>query len=166
MILHWVCCTFPLMVKWIAVTGLVLQFLAFWLAAPELLGESTLKRLQKGLEQFLSSMPVLLLGLIMMAYGGWFGVRGAYLGYQGSQSGDVTYEEMVDYYVVLGVCTLIYFVLVFSYKRIRRFLTARVAQPLIHQLIHQQNLRKQALAVGAILFTLGFLLQVAATIAS
>lgn len=145
------------------IIGLCLQFAAFWLAAPELLGESTLKRFEKGLEKLVASIPSILLLMIMSLYGGYFFYKGL-TGIIASQDGGIEESEMINYFVKLGVFSLFYMMYMFMYKRISRFIKTRISEPLIHKLINNNESRKNALIVGAIVFSLGFFLQLVAAI--
>tara|TARA_B110000046_G_scaffold183520_1_gene219774 strand:+ start:660 stop:848 length:189 start_codon:yes stop_codon:yes gene_type:complete len=53
----------------------------------------------------------------------------------------------------------VYFIFIFASKRIQRWLAKTVADPLIDKLIDQGETRKNALIIGAVLFTVGFLVQ-------
>lgn len=152
--------------KWINAIGLILQFIAFWCAAPELLGQATMLRMQKGLEKLLSRIPLIFFTIVILGYGIFFGVRGVLKGIEASQTHNVTAGEMWSFYISLGIATLLYGLLMFFYKPLRRYLNDKVAVPLVENMIHQTSMRRQALALGAILFTLGFMLQLLAILFS
>ena len=80
--------------KWINALGLLLQFLAFWFAAPELIGEQNLKRLKKGLIRFISTIPLIVFTLIILAYGGYFTVGGIIKGMQAADDGSTHADIM------------------------------------------------------------------------
>ena len=144
--------------KWVSALGLTLQFLAFWFAAPELLGQKTLKRLEDGILKLLSRLPVFLLMLVVLTYTLYFTMSGINKGIEASEHG-ISQQDMIRYYVVLGLAMAVYFVFILAYKRIFRYLEKKVARPLTRRIIHNKESRRSALAVGAVLFTLGFLLQ-------
>jgi Zn-dependent protease with chaperone function len=152
-------------VKWINIIGLCLQFVAFWLAAPELLGESTLKRFEKGLEKLVSSIPLILLLLVMLVYGSYF-FYNAIIGISEGQNTGLEEHEIISYFVQLVLFSIFYLVFVMLYKRISKWLMTHVSEPLIHKLINNNESRKNALIVGAIVFSLGFFLQLTAAIFS
>ncbi len=66
--------------KWFAIAGLIMQFVAFWLAAPELLGVDALKRFENGLVKLLSRLPGYTIGFIGFATGVSLGVYGMMVG--------------------------------------------------------------------------------------
>ncbi|MBI1221148.1 MAG: hypothetical protein GC180_00980 [Bacteroidetes bacterium] len=148
--------------KWINASGLILQFVAFWLAAPELLGEVTLKRFEKGLHKLIARIPSILFLGVIIAYALLFAVRGLVKGIEAGQGqGSI---DITSFYLQLGIASCIYFAYVLFYKRINRWIDIRFAQPLSQKIIHNQETRKLALVIGAICFSLGFLLQLFAVL--
>lgn len=143
--------------KWLNITGMVLQFLAFWFAAPELLGAETLRRFEKGLQKFIAKIPLFVTLAVMAAYGVTFLVMSLMKGIEGGKRG-MEASEIISFYIILGTCTLVYFVFILFYKRINKWLDTKIAQPLTHRLIHSNETRRTALLTGALLFTTGFLL--------
>lgn len=143
------------MIKWINITGLVLQFLSFWFAAPELLGSQTLKRFESGLIRFLSRLPSYLLGLIGIFFGITMGVYGAYKGFDAQQNP----ENITKTLVVLFSVSCIYIVYMIFYKKVQKWIERIFAKPLINNLITNNKSRQLALITGAVLFTIGFLCQ-------
>lgn len=144
--------------KWLNAIGLILQFVAFWFAAPELLGEATLKRLEKGLQRFVALMPLIIILLVVFVYGFVFIGIAVYNTVVISQTGSTTINP-TTYYIALGISTAIYMAIMFNFKRVRSFLDKRLAVPLVQNLINSNEVRRTALLIGAILFTLGFLAQ-------
>ena len=146
-----------MLVKWLNLAGLVFQFVAFWFAAPELLGADTLKRFENGLVKTLSQLPGILLGVAGFAVGTGLGIYGMYTGMQG----DAT--KVVRAMIWIGVLFGLYLIfMIFYYKRLQHYLKHRVAEPLLQMLIANNEARKTALVVGAILFTVGFIAQLMA----
>ncbi|MBK7030658.1 MAG: hypothetical protein IPH45_16265 [Bacteroidales bacterium] len=144
--------------KWINATGMLLQFLAFWFAAPELLGDTKLKAFEKGLKNLIAAIPMILLILIITIFSVSSAVSGILKGMNASREG-VNSSELYSYYLILLFALILYFIFVFFYKRIHIWLVEHLAKPLSYKLINQQSTRKSALIVGAILFTIGFLCQ-------
>lgn len=144
--------------KWVNLFGLILQFAAFWFAAPELLGKSTLERFEIGLKRLVSAIPMIVIMLIILVYTATTAGYGIYKGMKGASEG-LEEGEMVNYFITMGMAFTVYFIFIFLSKRIQFWLAKRVADPLIDRLINQGETRKQALIIGAVLFTLGFLLQ-------
>lgn len=149
--------------KWVNIIGLCFQFVAFWLAAPELLGESTLKRFEKGLERLVSAIPSIVLLVIMAVYGSYFFYNGI-TGVLAAQEGELEEGAIRNYFIILVVFSALYMTYIFMYKRISAQIKLRISEPLIHKLINNNESRKNALIVGAIIFSLGFFLQLIAAI--
>lgn len=144
--------------KWINLLGLTLQFLSFWFAAPELLGQSTMQRFEKGLKKLVSAIPLLVILIFVLSYALATAGYGIYKGLKGAEHG-LEENELMNYFITMGVVFSFYFVFLFFAKRIRKMLEDRVATPLIDKLINQGEVRKQALIIGAILFSIGFFMQ-------
>lgn len=150
--------------KWINILGLVLQFLSFWLAAPELLGSETLKRFENGLIKFLSRLPSILLGIIGLVVGISMGIYGIYSGIAASENGQN--NTLTTMYTILGISIAYMIYIFFFYKKVQSFIERWFARPLINHLITNQESRKVALITGAVLFTIGFLCQLTVLILS
>jgi hypothetical protein len=141
--------------KWINAVGLILQFVSFWLAAPELLGQNTLRRFENGLKRFITLLPLALIWIIIIAYGFTFSILGILKGLEGGKTGNMDYS----FFIPLIICTCLYFIFMLFNKKIRIFLNSKVARPLAQKLINNNETRKNLLMVGAILFTMGFCMQ-------
>jgi preprotein translocase subunit SecG len=146
--------TMDVLVKYLAIFGLCLQFVAFWLAAPELLGVEALKRFEKGLVKLLANLPGMTLGIVGFATGIGLGVYGIMVGLKGDS--DAAKRAII--WIAIVFTLYVVFVVVF-YKRLQKVLRIRVAEPLMNSLIQNNKTRKIALAVGAAFFTLGFICQ-------
>lgn len=144
--------------KWINAAGMLLQFLAFWFAAPELLGEKRLKSFEKGLKILIAYLPMIAIILVISVYGLAFGIGGIIKGIHASTEG-IEASSLKSYYLVLSACTVLYLVFILFFKRIRHWLEAKIAIPISNKLINDQSVRRSALILGAILFTIGFLCQ-------
>ena len=151
--------------KWLAIIGLTLQFLAFWFAAPELLGEQTLQRFQNSLKKVLSVLPIIIILAIVFGYGLTFSIIGIMKGMRAAETG-IEESEMYSYFIVMGICTLMYFVFLGFYKKIKYWLEQKLAIPLVNQLIQNSQARSSALVVGAVLFSLGFVIQIVVLVLS
>jgi hypothetical protein len=146
-----------MLIKWLNILGLVLQFIAFWLAAPELLGVEALKRFETGLVKIISQLPGLLFGFLGFSLGIGLGIYGFYTGMQGDR--EKVFSSM---YLMAGVMAVYVLFMVFFYKRLQVYLQRNVAEPLIEKLINNNQTRKAALVLGALFFTVGFLAQLVA----
>lgn len=148
-----------MLIKWLTILGLVLQFIAFWLAAPELLGVDALKRFESGLVKIISQLPGLLFGFLGFSLGLGLGIYGFYTGMHGNK--DQVFTSM---YIMAGIMAVYVVFMVFFYKRLQVYLQKNVAEPLIEKLINNNQTRKAALVLGALFFTVGFVAQLAAAI--
>jgi hypothetical protein len=153
--------TITMLIKWLAISGLCLQFIAFWLAAPELLGVEALKRIEKGLVKLLANLPGMTLGIVGFATGVGLGFYGMMVGMEG----DSKAAKRAIIWIGIVFTFYLVFVVVF-YKRLQKYLRIHVAEPLINNLINNNKTRKMALAVGAAFFTVGFLFQLVSLILS
>jgi hypothetical protein len=144
--------------KWINLIGLTLQFLAFWFAAPELLGEQAMRKFEAGLKRLISALPIIIIFLVIALYAIGTAGYGIYTGLKGAESG-MDDSAFMSYMLTLGVVFAIYLPFVFLYKRIQDWLKKKIANRLIDGLIARSEVRKQALIIGALLFSLGFLMQ-------
>ncbi len=151
--------------KWINALGLILQFLAFWFAAPELLGASTMARLEKGLTKFFSKLPLIFILLLIGFYVGFYVIGAMVKGIKAGSEG-IEKAEIMQFYIELGIASTLYFLLIAFYKKINAWLYNKMAVPLILRLIHENETRRIALFIGAILFSIGFLMQLGVIIAS
>ncbi|MCB0481424.1 MAG: hypothetical protein KDC83_08315 [Flavobacteriales bacterium] len=149
--------------KWINLIGLCLQFLSFWLAAPELLGELTLDRLKTGLIKFVSVFPIYLFAFLGAGLGLVMGIMGTLKGINAKDGEPV---DFIGYAITLGVVMLLYFVLLFFRIRIEKAIHKHFGAPFIESIIKNEAFRKKLLLAAAILFTLGFICQLIAAIAS
>lgn len=144
--------------KWVNAIGLLLQFIAFWLAAPELLGEPTLRRFEKGLKKFVTLLPMIIIWVVILGYGITSLILSLMKGLDAAKNG-TTESDMNAFYIKLAVVSGLYFIFIAFYKRIKIGLETKLAQPLVEKLINNTETRKQALILGAVLFSVGFLLQ-------
>lgn len=154
-----------IIMKWLNALGLLLQFLSFWFAAPELLGDSFLKRMQGGLKAFVTKFSVVIIMIVVLGYGLTFSFLGIMKGMRASEM-PIPQHDLIQYYTNFGFATVAYLVFILNYKKIKTWLDERVSAPLIEKLIQNPDLRKNALITGAIIFTLGFLIQFAVIIFS
>lgn len=144
--------------KWVNAIGLLLQFVAFWLAAPELLGEPTLRRFEKGLKKLVTQLPMIIIWIVILGYGVTSLVISLLKGWDAAKNG-TSAESMTAFYITLGIASGLYFIFMIFYKRIKKGLETKLAQPLVEKLINNTETRKQSLILGAVLFSLGFMLQ-------
>ena len=140
---------------WVNRVGIVLEFLSFWFAAPEILGEERLRALERRIEQGLRVLPsVVALGLtgvvvasVVMALG------------RAAVEGVVTW--VIAVMVVAWVVVLVMKGTKFEIVAI--VLENKIVLPLLRVLADDERIRQRSLAVGAVLFVVGFSLQLVAT---
>jgi hypothetical protein len=144
--------------KWLNILGMVLQFVSFWCAAPELLGETTLRRLEAGMTRLVARIPVIMVFGGMLVYAGGMGLFGLVEGLRASR-GESLLMDQNTYYLFLGFAMVAYALFMVFHARILGWLERRLAQPLVHKLVASADARRNALVLGAVLLTTGFLLQ-------
>lgn len=148
--------------KWINIIGLCLQFFAFWFAAPELLGKEAMQRFQAGLIKIIGQLPAIFFGAFGILAGGgmaYFGVRSGMEASAGSSM-----NPLITMGFILGFSILYLLYIILFRKRTQRFIENKFATPLIEKLIINNEARQSALIIGAVLFTVGFFLQLTALI--
>ena len=140
--------------QWIDRVGLLFNFLAFCFAAPELMGEQRLKTWRRPLERWLMVIAVLVWFLFLSFL--WIGFS------------DLIPDEMVETMPTIWLISTTTVLSVVSALPliIPGGVLSRVVRPMVQQLADDAHARQRSLAVGAILFVLGFVLQLVATFLS
>lgn len=128
------------MIKLLTLLALILQFLAFWMAAPEILGADWLKRTEGVLRKLIKQIPQFILTVVGIATGAMF------------------YHSIKYTFTLILILIIIAFFMIF-YKQISIFLDKKIAQPLINKLILNDNFRFSLLKIAALFFTIGFVIQ-------
>lgn len=123
----------------------VLEFLSFWMLAPELLGEKRMQQLEKGFLKLEPAMPGILFGLMGFAFGKSMAKLAKVFG-----------EEEWWLYTVIGIM-VVYLALMFFYlKDLAQFIANRIFRPFFQHLSESGAFRTQLLKMGALLFTVSF----------
>ena len=135
------------MVKIFTIIGLVLQFVAFWMAAPEILGVDWLKRTETMIRLAISKIPQVILGIVGVA------------------SGMMFYHSMSSSLIFAIVLMLIAIILIF-YKKMETSLDGKISKPLLDKLILNNTFRFILLKYAALFFTIGFVIQIMLVIIS
>ncbi|MDM1072848.1 hypothetical protein HX001_10140 [Empedobacter brevis] len=130
------------MIKIFTILGLVLQFLAFWMAAPEILGVDWLRKTQGLIRKMISQLPQLILAVLGMVLGVMF------------------YHSMRSIFAFVVVIIIIA-ILLLLYKKLGQVLDEKISKPLIKKLILNDTFRFTLLKFAALFFTLGFIIQIA-----
>lgn len=133
------------MIKIFTLLGLILQFLAFWMAAPEILGADCLSKTEEMIRKAINQLPQLILGALGMAMGVMF------------------YHSMSSFFVFIVFIMIIILLLIF-YKKVEKLLDEKNSKPLVNKLILNETFRFTLLKFAALFFTLGFLIQIALVI--
>ena len=133
------------MIKIFTLLGLILQFVAFWMAAPEILGADWLKKTEEMIRKAINQLPQLILAVLGMAMGVMF------------------YHSMSSFFVFVVVIMIIILLLIF-YKKVEKLLDEKISKPLVNKLIINETFRFTLLKFAALFFTLGFLIQIALVI--
>ncbi|WBX70310.1 hypothetical protein [Tenacibaculum retecalamus] len=132
-------------IKTINIVSLCLQFLSFWLAAPEILGTAWLQKAEAIIKRTIMKIPNIILMFISLIIGHFFA------------NGIHKYEiRTVIFFGIIFV-----FVLVFS-KKMRTLLNEKISTPLLEKLIINDSFRFTLLKTAALMFTVGFILQIIA----
>lgn len=146
------------MLQWLNILGMVLQFLSFWCAAPELMGDATMQRLETTMTRFVARIPVILVFGGMMTYTLVVAGFGIYEGVSAGHGGTAV-MDMGNYALMLGAACAAYLLFMLLHERILRYLEERLAQPLVRHMVTNADARRNGLLLGAILLTTGFLMQ-------
>ena len=144
--------------KWLNAFSILLQFISFWLAAPELIGDVSLKRLNAFLQKFVSNISMIFLALLILAFSITIGINGIIKGINYSATG-VTTEEMWAYYINLGIAGFLYLIFMIFFKKIKLWLDKHLSAPLVNKFTYSDSFRRNSLLIGALLFTFGFVIQ-------
>ncbi|MGV0753954.1 hypothetical protein [Empedobacter brevis] len=129
------------MIKVFTILGLVLQFLAFWMAAPEILGVDWLRKTEGLIRKMISQLPQLILAVLGMVLGVMF------------------YHSMRSIFAFVVVIIIIA-ILLLLYKKLGQVLDEKISKPLIKKLILNDTFRFTLLKFAALFFTLGFIIQI------
>jgi len=184
---------------WVSRVGILLEFLSFWFAAPEILGEERLKALERRAEWGISRLPYLMflpVGLVSAWAAYQAGSLGlalalvlALLGALASVTAVLSlvlqraWLERVSWVSLCLLVVLETVLLAISRRawywgavvllawvgtsvagvRLAVTLYNKVIAPLLRALADDKRIRQRSLGVGAVLFVVGFLLQLIAT---
>lgn len=130
-------------IKIVSIVSISLQFISFWLAAPEILGSKWLQKAEVIIRKAIKTIP----GLIML-------ILGAFIGF-------FTPKALSGFNLKILIPLILLFILtiIFS-KKIQKLLDEKISVPLLNKLIINQDFRFSLLKTAALLFTTGFILQI------
>lgn len=131
---------------WIKIASIVsisLQFISFWFAAPEVLGSKWLQKAEAIIRKVIKTIP----GFLMLILGAIIGV--------------LTPKALSGFNLKLLIPLILLFLvtIIFS-KKLQKMLDEKISVPLLNRLIINQSFRFSLLKTAAILFTLGFIIQI------
>jgi hypothetical protein len=132
------------LVKVLNLLGVVLEFLSFWFAAPEILGEERLRALERGLEKGMKQLPNAL-GIV---------VAQAVL----APLAEAPLAGMAVVVAAVAVAAMAAGVAVADKSQ------EKVVAPVLRVLADDERIRQRALMVGAVLFMIAFLCQCTAAL--
>ena len=130
-------------IKIASIASISLQFISFWFAAPEVLGSEWLQKAEAIIRKGIKTIPTILMFIL-----------GAIIG--------VITPKTIDEFnlkILIPLVLILILILIFS-KKIQKILDEKISVPLLNKLIINQNFRFSLLKTAAILFTLGFILQI------
>ena len=147
--------------KELEILALVLQFISFWFAAPEIVGERILKKLEAWFVNGIKIIVNIIIGsfFLFIVYRSY--VSGKVLGrWMGKQS--PVFAVVICSVILATILIIIIFRkrLMAADKKFTNITYQRVVRPFFDMLIKKEDLRLRSLALGAILFTIGFALQI------
>ncbi len=122
--------------KWINILGMTLQFISFWFAAPEILGEEKLKHYEEKIKKYLSNIPTFLFGVPSIVF--------AFIFFMSGNKGNGGMA------VFLMVITIIF------RNKIQKQFAERAMKPFLDSLIASDDRRQDYLRLAGLLFTAGF----------
>lgn len=144
--------------KYLNALAMLLQFISFWLAAPEIIGDSKLKLLNNFFKNLVSKLSIIILAGFILAFSLTVSINGIITGIEASEKG-IEKSEMLKYYLIIGIATIFYIFFMIQFKRIRKWMDDNIAAPLVNKFTYNEGFRRNSLVAGAILFTFGFLIQ-------
>lgn len=121
-----------------------------------MLGKAALERFEEGLKRFHRTTHH-----IIDDGNSWLCILLWRLWYIYRLDRGLTPEEFMQFVMVLGIAFTVYTVFAIFFKHIRNLIATKISAPLVTRLIDRNEIRQQALVICAVLFTLGFLIQVA-----
>jgi purine-cytosine permease-like protein len=130
-------------IKIISILSIALQFISFWLAAPEVLGSEWLKKTESLIRKGILAIPNIVLSVL-----------GVIVGYSFMEG-----LENLNYYILVPAILMLILSVVFA-KKIKKILDLNITVPILKKLIINDSFRFTLLKTAAMLFTLGFVLQI------
>ena len=147
--------------KELEILALVLQFISFWFAAPAIVGERILKKVEAGLLNRIKIIMNIIQGSFLLFIMYRVNVSAQEFGRWLAEQSPVL--AVVIFSVILAtILILIIFRkrLMAADKKFKNIIYTRVVNPFFDMLIKKEDLRLRSLALGAILFTIGFAIQI------
>ncbi len=158
--------------EWLNRMGLIIQFLSFWLAAPEILGEERLRRLQSRIASGVNLLPSLSvevtmggLAVIAVMLGIWLDTilspilpePNSAVRWSGLPSRPYLLVMVVIAFTALNLAAF------WVGRKVSAEVKEKIVPRLLDSLAKNERVRQRSLVLGAALFTAGFLMQLVAT---
>jgi hypothetical protein len=149
---------------WLNRSGLILDFTAFWFAAPEFIGESRLKSWERMLAAVIKRTPTVVkaivqgLGLVMCVLSIWgpnLRITRFIFGSSGHAVQKLTWWQVLTHMWPFCISLAIWLSLNAFWKY--------AIPPILSKLAKDNNARKSSFFFGAVLFMIGTILQFCAT---
>jgi hypothetical protein len=152
--------------EWTERIAMVLEFLSFWFAAPELLGKAILKEWENRLKSGIAAIPKIFVYIATIVWILlWLFTVLCVLRYADLNLPRESGKRWVDEHWLAsralfgGVTGGFFLALYFLRARVRRFAVEKVVKPLLHKFADDSRARQRALALGAALFVTAFILK-------
>lgn len=144
--------------KLITVLGMLLQYFAFFFALPELLGEGRLIQLNQWILKFINKIPFIASGLLCAILGLVMAIWG------GSLESNISPIQKKIFYITI-ISTLLFAILISVFqKKVVKFLTNRIANPIAKRISESSDFRLRALKFAALFYTVGLALLIFAVL--
>lgn len=132
---------------WFDRCGIVIQFVAFWLIAPEFIGEANMRKFGKSLAQFLSTTGFVLLsfGVLVLAW-------------------SLAFREGLHWFHRASIALLLSSIVLVPKLLLYRRFHQRWLPILVDHLSSDERFRRALALIGGALFTLGTIFQLLGTV--
>jgi hypothetical protein len=151
---------YDIWIPWVSRLAIILNFLSFWLVAPEFIGEERLQKIERKLKSgfvfalpttiWLLVLPCVTLGALFLFLFLLFAVLAVFFHYPSLRVDGPFLDALVAVFTVLAV--------IFA-NRSRRWADQKIAKPLLAKLVNDDDARRRYLVTGILMFILGHALQ-------
>jgi hypothetical protein len=148
------------MVKLLLIVGMCLQYFAFFFAVPELFGKERLVQFNNWIIKAVKMAPGILIAIFTTAVGISFSFWAPYLYKSGERWMYILYFSCVILTMLMAIL-----IAVFN-KKIVKYSTEKAVNPILNRLLVDKNYSMRALKYAAVLYSLGLMVLIVATILS